>query len=265
MLELLVLLVLVFGGGGSTLLGLPLWQSACARHNSEVKLLSYPAVELLFEIPRLSAFGCTSIFSIASAYLSTAFRLLYLLLSVLGFDPEVPLGLVLLPACCTGFPGFTAGRGFDPAGGAPAFPFVPIVSAFPQQWLAQQSGRQRFRPRGHQFKKKGGSSSSGTGSSSSSGSKYGHFARVCPLAGSQKAATPPRGRGGPSKGHGFQQQQQQQRLGETPFRPFQQPGVSRFSSLVHHVSPAISGITDQLEDQLSKPARSKLILQMISY
>ncbi|KZV25612.1 hypothetical protein F511_17247 [Dorcoceras hygrometricum] len=84
---------------------------------------------------------------------------------------------------------------------------------------SQQSGRQRFRPRGHQFKKKGGSSSSGTGSSSSSGSKveycgfcggrhpstqrtgvqgscnvcgqYGNFEKVCPLAGSQQAATPP--------------------------------------------------------------------------
>ncbi|KZV40048.1 hypothetical protein F511_06426 [Dorcoceras hygrometricum] len=43
---------------------------------------------------RTSSFGCTSISYIASAYLSTAFRLLYLLLSVLGFDPEVPLGLL---------------------------------------------------------------------------------------------------------------------------------------------------------------------------
>ncbi|KZV40356.1 hypothetical protein F511_01678 [Dorcoceras hygrometricum] len=34
-----------------------------------------------------------------------------------------------------------------------------------QQQLAHQSGRQRFRPRGHQFKKKSGSGSSGSGSS----------------------------------------------------------------------------------------------------
>ncbi|KZV48699.1 hypothetical protein F511_18323 [Dorcoceras hygrometricum] len=55
----------------------------------------------------------------AYAYLSTAFRLLFLLPSVLGFDPEVSGDVVLFPACCTGFPGFTAGHGFDPAGGTP--------------------------------------------------------------------------------------------------------------------------------------------------
>ncbi|KZV30056.1 hypothetical protein F511_24923 [Dorcoceras hygrometricum] len=77
----------------------------------------------------------------------------------------------------------------------------------------------KFRPRGHQFKKKSGSSSSGSGSSSSSSPRthfygqcggrhsltqcvgvqgacnncgqYGHFARVCPLAGSQHTAVPP--------------------------------------------------------------------------
>ncbi|KZV47888.1 hypothetical protein F511_05611 [Dorcoceras hygrometricum] len=103
----------------------------------------------------------------------------------------------------------------------------------PQQQLAQQSGRQRFRPRGHQFKKKGDFGSSGSGSSRSSGSKveycglyggknpstqcvgvqgscnicgqYGHFARVCPLAGSQQAAAPPQGRGGSSRCRDFQQ------------------------------------------------------------
>ncbi|KZV40737.1 hypothetical protein F511_14777 [Dorcoceras hygrometricum] len=37
----------------------------------------------------------------------------------------------------------------------------------PQQQTTQQSGRHRFRPRGHQFKKKSGSSSSGLGSSRS--------------------------------------------------------------------------------------------------
>ncbi|KZV22200.1 hypothetical protein F511_23494 [Dorcoceras hygrometricum] len=40
-----------------------------------------------------------------------------------------------------------------------------------QQQVAQQSGLQRLRPRGQQFKKKSGSGSSGSGSSSSSGSR----------------------------------------------------------------------------------------------
>ncbi|KZV06637.1 hypothetical protein F511_45881 [Dorcoceras hygrometricum] len=97
-----------------------------------------------------------------------------------------------------------------------------------QPQVAQQSGRQRFRPRGQQFKKKSGSGSSGSGSSSSSGSRaefcghcggkhpstqcvgvqgscnicgqYGHFARVCPSAGSQQTAAQPQGRGGQSRG-----------------------------------------------------------------
>ncbi|KZV52369.1 hypothetical protein F511_33219 [Dorcoceras hygrometricum] len=123
-----------------------------------------------------------------------------------------------------------------------------------QPKVAQQSGRQRFRPRGQQFKKKSGSGSSGSGSSSSSGSRaefcgfcggkhpstqcvgvqgscnlcgqYGHFARVCPSAGSQQTAAQPQGRGGQSRGHS--PQFQQPRFGETQFRPFQQPGPSRF-------------------------------------
>ncbi|KZV39423.1 hypothetical protein F511_31267 [Dorcoceras hygrometricum] len=90
----------------------------------------------------------------------------------------------------------------------------------PQQQVAQQSGHHRFRPRGRQFKKKFGFSSSGSGSSSSGSSskvefcgqcggkhpttqcvgmqgscdvceQYGHFARVCPLSGSQHTAAPP--------------------------------------------------------------------------
>ncbi|KZV15658.1 hypothetical protein F511_24364 [Dorcoceras hygrometricum] len=93
-----------------------------------------------------------------------------------------------------------------------------------QPQVAQHSDRQRFRPCGQQFKKKSGSGSSGSVSSSSSGSwaefcgycggkhpstqcvgvqgscnicgQYGHFARVCPSAGSQQAAAPPQGRGG---------------------------------------------------------------------
>ncbi|KZV49725.1 hypothetical protein F511_23343 [Dorcoceras hygrometricum] len=125
---------------------------------------------------------------------------------------------------------------------------------YPQQQVAQQSGRQRFRPHGQQFKKKSGSGSSGSCSSSSSGSRtefcgfcggkhpstqcvgvqgscnlcgqYGHFARVCPSAGSQQTAAQPQGRGGQSRGRS--QQFQQPHFGETPFRPFQQPGPSRF-------------------------------------
>ncbi|KZT76110.1 hypothetical protein F511_46865 [Dorcoceras hygrometricum] len=88
-----------------------------------------------------------------------------------------------------------------------------------QRQVAQQFGHQRFRPRGKQFKKKSGSSSSGSSSSSSGGTKveycdqcggkhptaqcvglqgscnvcgqYGHFARVCPLSGSQHTTVPP--------------------------------------------------------------------------
>ncbi|KZV39031.1 hypothetical protein F511_07978 [Dorcoceras hygrometricum] len=80
------------------------------------------------------------------------------------------------------------------------------------------------RPRGQQFKKKPVSSSSGSGSSSNSSPRanfcgqcggkhpstqcvgvqsacnlcgqYGHFARVCPLSGSQHIAAPPQGRSG---------------------------------------------------------------------
>ncbi|KZV49212.1 hypothetical protein F511_41635 [Dorcoceras hygrometricum] len=46
---------------------------------------------------------------------------LFQLLSILGFDPHVPLGLGLfcLPVCRSGFPGYSAGRGVGPAGGAP--------------------------------------------------------------------------------------------------------------------------------------------------
>ncbi|KZV46637.1 hypothetical protein F511_38752 [Dorcoceras hygrometricum] len=124
----------------------------------------------------------------------------------------------------------------------------------PQQQVAQQSGRQRFRSRGQQFKKKSGSGSFGSGSSSSSGSRaefcgfcggkhpsmqcvgvqgscnlcgqYENFARVCPSAGSQQTAAQPQGRGGQSRGRS--PQLQQPRLGETQYRPFQQPGPSRF-------------------------------------
>ncbi|KZV20986.1 hypothetical protein F511_38191 [Dorcoceras hygrometricum] len=43
-----------------------------------------------------------------------------MLLSVLGFDPMSLWGLVvLLPMLFSGNPGFTAGRGFNPAGDAP--------------------------------------------------------------------------------------------------------------------------------------------------
>ncbi|KZV50133.1 hypothetical protein F511_17239 [Dorcoceras hygrometricum] len=167
--------------------------------------------------------------------------------------------------CQQGFPGYSAGRGVDPTGGAPGGspmsyadvvdkamdieeglqnrrsrvrpqvvqgnrpmisgvqPYQSVQSSQPpqQHQVAQQSGHQRFRPRGRQFKKKSGSSSSGSGSSISGSSKvefcgqcggrhptgkcvgvqgscnvcgqYGHFARVCPLAGSQHTTAPPQG------------------------------------------------------------------------
>ncbi|KZV30241.1 ABC transporter D family member 1-like [Dorcoceras hygrometricum] len=81
--------------------------------------LCYPAVELLFEIPQLPAFGCTSISCIGFARLSTVLCLLYCCSPYWGLTTRSLWGRVLLPAGCTGFPGFTAGRGFDPAGGAP--------------------------------------------------------------------------------------------------------------------------------------------------
>ncbi|KZV56871.1 hypothetical protein F511_26113 [Dorcoceras hygrometricum] len=55
----------------------------------------------------------------------------------------------------------------------------------PQQQVAQLSGRKRFRPRGHQFKKKSGSGSSGSGSSSSSGSR----AEFCGFCGGKNSST----------------------------------------------------------------------------
>ncbi|KZV27036.1 hypothetical protein F511_38653 [Dorcoceras hygrometricum] len=49
----------------------------------------------------------------------------------------------------------------------------------PQQQVAQQSGQHRFRPRGHQFKKKSGSSSSVSGSSSNDSSYKVEFCGQC--------------------------------------------------------------------------------------
>ncbi|KZV24864.1 hypothetical protein F511_14747 [Dorcoceras hygrometricum] len=123
----------------------------------------------------------------------------------------------------------------------------------------------RFRPRGRQFKKKSGSSSSGSGISSSGSSsrvefcgqcggrhptvqfvgvkgscnvcgQYRHFARVCPLSGSQHTAAPPEGRGGSSRGRSFPAPQQ--RLVEPQFWAFQQPGTWRF---VKSSQPQFSG------------------------
>ncbi|KZV33013.1 hypothetical protein F511_23186 [Dorcoceras hygrometricum] len=91
-----------------------------------------------------------------------------------------------MPSCTDCYP---AGRGADPARGAPqggsrlrrvvvplfrerslrSLPSQPQQQQQPQ--VAQQSGRQRFRPRGQQFKKNSGSGSSGSGISSSSGSR----------------------------------------------------------------------------------------------
>ncbi|KZV36676.1 hypothetical protein F511_33497 [Dorcoceras hygrometricum] len=77
------------------------------------------AVELL-----LRSFG--SLFSVVSlipcivfAYLSVAFLMLLYCSPYWGLTPRSLWGWYLLPVCFSGFPGFSAGRGFDPAGGAP--------------------------------------------------------------------------------------------------------------------------------------------------
>ncbi|KZV44620.1 hypothetical protein F511_33028 [Dorcoceras hygrometricum] len=117
-----------------------------------------------------------------------------------------------------------------------------LVVELIQMTVPREYGHHRFRPRGRQFKKKSGSSSSGSGSSSSSSPRaefcgqcvgkhpttqcvgvegacnnfgqYGHFARVCPLDGSQHTADPPQGRsGGSGRGRSFPVQQP--RMGET--------------------------------------------------
>ncbi|KZV43210.1 hypothetical protein F511_28111 [Dorcoceras hygrometricum] len=131
-------------------------------------------------------------------------------------------------------------------------PSQSVQSSQPhQQQVAQQSGHQRFRPHGRQFKKKSGSSYSVSGISSSGSSskveycgqcggkhhsaqrvgvqgscnvcgQYGNFARVCPLAGYQHPAAPPHGQGGSSRGRSFPVQQQ--RMGSR--------SLGHFSSLV---------------------------------
>ncbi|KZV58411.1 hypothetical protein F511_21168 [Dorcoceras hygrometricum] len=190
--------------------------------------------------------------------------------------------LVVTDLCCSDFVvaaacgncGSGAGEGAQSSQSSQS---APQPSQQQQQQLAQQSGRRKFRPRGHQFKKKSGSGSSGSGSSSSSGSReefcgfcggkhpstqsvgvqgscnicgqYGHFARVCPSAGSQQAAAPPQGRGGSSRGRS--PQFPQPRVGETQFRPFQLPGPSRFgqSSHKHFSGPQHAQANDITREQ----------------
>ncbi|KZV32057.1 hypothetical protein F511_33054 [Dorcoceras hygrometricum] len=64
-------------------------------------------------------------------------------------------------------------------------PLVRELSRLRQQQVAQQSGRQMFRPRGQQFKKKSGSGSSGSGCSSSSGSRV----EFCGFCGGKNSST----------------------------------------------------------------------------
>ncbi|KZV28486.1 hypothetical protein F511_40416 [Dorcoceras hygrometricum] len=87
-------------------------------HQCSVDLLSF--VE-----QSLRSFGSLSsvvaLFScIAFAFYLLLFTAVFQLLSVLGFDPMSPWGWCLFACvCCPGFPGYSAGRGVDPAGGAP--------------------------------------------------------------------------------------------------------------------------------------------------
>ncbi|KZV53050.1 hypothetical protein F511_23523 [Dorcoceras hygrometricum] len=108
-----------------------------------------------------------------------------------------------------------------------AQPSQYVQSSQPPQQIAQQFGHQRFRPRGKQFKKKSGSSSSGSGSSSSGVTKV----EYCSQCGGRHLTTQC-GRGGSSIGRSAFPVQQQ-RLGEPQFRPFQQPGPSRFGQFSH--------------------------------
>ncbi|KZV48379.1 hypothetical protein F511_37944 [Dorcoceras hygrometricum] len=62
-----------------------------------------------------SLLGCSPLFlhsavsCIARASFSVAIYLLFILLSILGFDPmSLWAGLSLLPVCCPGYPGFSA-------------------------------------------------------------------------------------------------------------------------------------------------------------
>ncbi|KZV35512.1 hypothetical protein F511_34459 [Dorcoceras hygrometricum] len=78
------------------------------------------AVELLLRSFGSQLLVVALIICIAFAYYLMLSLCCLLLLFVLGFDPEVPLGLVFVSCVLfSGFPGFSAVRGFDPAGGAP--------------------------------------------------------------------------------------------------------------------------------------------------
>ncbi|KZV32285.1 hypothetical protein F511_21678 [Dorcoceras hygrometricum] len=61
----------------------------------------------------------------SSSCIASAFYLLlsiavFQFLSVLRFEPDVLWGLCCCLYVVSGFPGFSVGRGFDPAGGAPS-------------------------------------------------------------------------------------------------------------------------------------------------
>ncbi|KZV29293.1 hypothetical protein F511_22991 [Dorcoceras hygrometricum] len=143
-----------------------------------------------------------------------------------------------------------------------------------------------------QFKKMSGSSSSGSGSSSSGGTKveycgqcggkhptaqcvgvqgscnfcgqYGHFSRVCPLSGLQHTTVPPYGRGGSSRGRSVFPVQQQ-RLGEPQFRPFQQPGPSRFGQS-QFSGPQLAQVNAMTREQIgAQPALDHQASSMAEY
>ncbi|KZV45727.1 hypothetical protein F511_35853 [Dorcoceras hygrometricum] len=107
-------------------------------------------------------------------------------------------------------PGSTAGHGFNPAGGASGGFQQPLwsVRAFCESvsvsWITADrgpaSGSARVEFCGFCGGKHPSTQCVGVQGSSNLCGQYGHFARVCPSAGSQLAAAQPQGRGGLSRG-----------------------------------------------------------------
>ncbi|KZV52459.1 hypothetical protein F511_20653 [Dorcoceras hygrometricum] len=113
-------------------------------------------------------------------------------------DRVSQLFVVVVRYCCSGFPGYSAGRGVGPAGGVP-------------RSFSSSGSRAEFC--GFCGGKHSSTQCVGVQGSCNICSQYGHFVRVCPSAGSQQDAAPPQGRGGSSRGRS--PQFLQPRVGET--------------------------------------------------